>query len=73
MLAIQSGIAKYHCLYNQGAVAFQTPGFFDSLGILLQWRGQTKISGVVKFKNFQPGGGQKGIPRHFSIANFANF
>ena len=23
-------IAKYHCLYTQGAVAFQTPGLFDS-------------------------------------------
>ena len=33
MLAIQSGIAKYHCLYTQGAVAFQTPGVFsDSPG-----------------------------------------
>ena len=27
MLAIQSGIAKYHCLYTQGAVAFQTVRF----------------------------------------------
>ena len=32
MLAIQSNIAKYHCLYTQGAVAFQTPGIFDSPG-----------------------------------------
>ena len=31
MLAIQSGIAKYHCMYTQGAVASQTSGvFFDS-------------------------------------------
>ena len=28
MLAIQSDIAKYHCLYTQGAVAFQMPGVF---------------------------------------------
>ena len=28
MLAIQSCIAKYHCLYAQGAVASQTPGVF---------------------------------------------
>ena len=28
MLAIQSGIAKHHCLYTQGAVAFQTSGGF---------------------------------------------
>ena len=28
MLAIQSGIAQYHCLYIQGAVPFQTPGVF---------------------------------------------
>ena len=33
MLAIQSDIAKYRCLYSQGAVAFQTPGVFsDSPG-----------------------------------------
>ena len=33
MLAIQSGIAKYHCLYAQRAVGSQTPGvFFDSPG-----------------------------------------
>ena len=33
MLAIQSGVAEYHCLYTQGAVASQTPGvFFDSPG-----------------------------------------
>ena len=33
MLAIQSGIAKIHCLYARGAVASQTPGvFFDSPG-----------------------------------------
>ena len=31
MLAIQSGIAKYHCLYTQGAEASQTSGvFFDA-------------------------------------------
>ena len=35
MLAIQSGIANYHCLYTQGAEAFQTSGvFFDSPGIV---------------------------------------
>ena len=35
MLAIQSGIAKYHWLYSQGAVAFQMPGVFsDSTGSL---------------------------------------
>ena len=28
MLAIQSSIAKYHCLYIQGVVAFQTPDVF---------------------------------------------
>ena len=28
MFAIQSNIAKYHCLYIQEAVAFQTPGVF---------------------------------------------
>ena len=29
MSAIQSGIAKYHCLYTEGAVvAFQAPGVF---------------------------------------------
>ena len=28
MLAIQSGIAKYYCLYTQGAVASQTSGVF---------------------------------------------
>ena len=28
MLAIQSDIAKCHCLNTQGAVAFQTPGVF---------------------------------------------
>ena len=28
MLAIQSGIVKYHCLYTEGAVAFQTLGVF---------------------------------------------
>ena len=28
MLAIQSGIAKCHCLYTQGTVAFETPGVF---------------------------------------------
>ena len=28
MLAIQSGVAKYHCLYTQGALTFQTPGMF---------------------------------------------
>ena len=37
MLAIQSGIAKCHCLYTQGAVAFETPGFFDSPGKKLYW------------------------------------
>ena len=26
MLATQSGIANYHCLFTRGAVAFQTPG-----------------------------------------------
>ena len=37
MLAIQSGIAKYRCLYTQGAVAFQTPGLFlDSPGIKMK-------------------------------------
>ena len=30
MLAIQSGIAKYHCVYTRGAVAFQTQGFFST-------------------------------------------
>ena len=25
---MQSGTAKYHCLYTQGAVAFQTPNVF---------------------------------------------
>ena len=35
MLAIQSCIAKYYCLYTQRAVAFQAPGgFFDSPGIV---------------------------------------
>ena len=34
MLAIQSGIAKYYCLCTEGAVAFQTPGVFDSPSIL---------------------------------------
>ena len=34
MSAIQSGIAKYPCLYTQGAVASQMPDvFFDSPGI----------------------------------------
>ena len=34
MLAIQSNIAKYHCLFIQRVVAFQMPGvFFDSPGI----------------------------------------
>ena len=28
MLTIQLDIAKYHCLYIQGAVAFQTSGVF---------------------------------------------
>ena len=28
MLAMQSDITKYHCVYTQGAVAFQTPGDF---------------------------------------------
>ena len=28
MLAIESSIAKYHCLYTQGAVALQTPDVF---------------------------------------------
>ena len=28
MLAIQSGIVKYHCLYTLGALAFKTPGVF---------------------------------------------
>ena len=33
MLAIQSNIARNHCLYTQGAVTFQTPGaFFDKPG-----------------------------------------
>ena len=37
MLAIQSGIAKYHCLYAQGEVASQTPGvFFNSPGICIE-------------------------------------
>ena len=36
MLAIQSGIAEYHGLYTQGAVASQTPGvFFDSPGSMI--------------------------------------
>ena len=30
MLAVQSDIAKYHCMYTQGAVDFHTPGFFDT-------------------------------------------
>ena len=28
MLAIRSSIAKYHCLYTQGTIAFQTLAFF---------------------------------------------
>ena len=28
MVAIQSGVAKYHCLHTQGALAFQTLGVF---------------------------------------------
>ena len=44
MLAIQSNIAKYHCLYIQGAVAFQTPGiFFDSPGSLSKERSYRRI------------------------------
>ena len=31
MLAIQSDIAKYHCLYTQRAIAFQRPGLFIDL------------------------------------------
>ena len=35
MLAIQSNIAKYHCLYMQGAVAFQTPSVFLTHPVVL--------------------------------------
>ena len=33
MVVIESGIAKYHCLYTQGVVASQRSGIFDSSGI----------------------------------------
>ena len=37
MSATKSDIAEYHCLYIQGAVAYQTPGIlYDSTGILWQ-------------------------------------
>ena len=41
MLAIQSDIAKYNCIYTQGTVAFQTPGvlfLFYSPGIFVNIR-----------------------------------
>ena len=46
MLAIQSDIAKYHCIYIQGAVAVKTPGVFlvDSSGT-----NGRKILGIKSF------------------------
>ena len=38
MLAVHSDIAIYHCLYTQGAVDLQTPGFFDSPGSKRRFR-----------------------------------
>ena len=36
MLAIQSGIAKYNCLYSQEAAAFQTLGVFLTHPVLFR-------------------------------------
>ena len=38
LLAFQSGIAKYRCLYTQGVVAFETLRVFFSPGILQVFR-----------------------------------
>ena len=55
MLAIQSGIAKYHCLYAQGAVASQTPGVFfyspGSFGCTVNLTLRTCVSGVGSLIN----------------------
>ena len=52
MLAIQSGIEKYHCLYAQGAVASHTPGvFFDSPGIIFdRKKGLILLLSMLRFK-----------------------
>ena len=52
MLAIQLGIVKYHCLYTQGAVAFQTPGVFvDSPGRKIVKRLLTEESSINYIPN----------------------
>ena len=64
MLAIQSGIAKYHCLYTLGAVGSQKPGvsFFYSPGriitissilsrVMSKPHQNGDISGSIKYEN----------------------
>ena len=49
MLAIQSGIAKYHYLYAQGAVASQTPdGHFSTHPVELPEVLKLIISGIKR-------------------------
>ena len=50
MLAIQSGIANYHCLYTQGALAFQTPGAF--LTHPVEPDGAERNEGIRSIKKF---------------------